>query len=445
MSSSTSSEIVVRARHLGKAYQLYARRNDWLKQVMFGWWKSYFKPFWVLRDIDLDVHRGESIGILGRNGCGKSTLLQVICGMTLPSNGELRVTGRIAPVLALGSTFDLELSGRENVMIGGAVLGLKRAEVLRKFDSIAEFAGIGDYMEQPVKHYSMGMRTRLAFAICAHVEAEILVVDEALAVGDAAFQRKCLDWIDSFRKNGTLLFVSHSMAEVRRLCTPRHLDRGRPDPRSRASPARSSAPTIARWRWRRTTSTASRRASDGRWTPAPCSGSGSAGGRSATLVQWASAALARRRRPAPAPRRTTADFSIVAPLAGAGDASEAYVGSLAELSRAGAEVLICVASERDEAVARVRAQWPDAPILVGSDDTFNPKLNNVRKGSKRRAAPWWRCATPASRSPRASSPRPRRNCRTKSGSCWRSRPASSRKISRPKWSAPTSTAIRRAS
>ena len=121
-------------------------------------------------------------------------------------------------MLALGSTFDLELSGRENVMIGGAVLGLKRSEVLRKFNSIAEFAGIGDYMDQPVKHYSMGMRTRLAFSICAHVEAEILVVDEALAVGDAAFQRKCLDWIDSFRK-GTLLFVSHSMAEVRRLCT----------------------------------------------------------------------------------------------------------------------------------------------------------------------------------------------------------------------------------
>ena len=176
MSSSTSSEIVVEAKHLGKAYQLYAHRNDWLKQVLFGWWKAYFKPFWVLRDIDISVKRGESIGVLGRNGCGKSTLLQVICGMTLPSHGELRVTGRIAPVLALGSTFDQELTGRENVLIGGAVLGLRRAEVLRKFDSIAEFAGIGDYMDQPVKHYSMGM-------------------------------------------TGTLLFVSHSMAEVRRLCT----------------------------------------------------------------------------------------------------------------------------------------------------------------------------------------------------------------------------------
>jgi lipopolysaccharide transport system ATP-binding protein len=193
MSLSTSSEVVVRTRHLGKAYQLYAHRSDWLKQVMLGWYKTYYKPFWVLRDIDLDVYRGDSIGILGRNGCGKSTLLQVICGMTLPSNGELRVTGRV-------------------------VMGLSRTEVLKKFDSMADFAGIGDYMEQPVKHYSMGMRTRLAFAICAHVEAEILVVDEALAVGDAAFQRKCLDWIDSFRRNGTLLFVSHSPSEVRRLC-----------------------------------------------------------------------------------------------------------------------------------------------------------------------------------------------------------------------------------
>src|ERR1051325_548834 len=133
--------------------------------------------------------------------------------MTLPSHSELRVTGRIAPVLALGSTFDLELSGRENVMIGGAVLGLKRAEALRKFNWIAEFAGIGYYVDQLVKHYSMGMRTRLAFSICAHVEAEILVVDEALAVGDAAFQRKCMDWIDSFRRQGTLLFVSHSPSE----------------------------------------------------------------------------------------------------------------------------------------------------------------------------------------------------------------------------------------
>jgi lipopolysaccharide transport system ATP-binding protein len=229
MSSSTSSEIVVEAKNLGKAFQLYAHRNDWLKQVLLGWWKAYFKPFWVLRDISLEVKKGESIGILGRNGCGKSTLLQVICGMTLPSHGELRVTGRIAPVLALGSTFDMELSGRENVLIGGAVLGLKRSEVLRKFASIAEFAGIGEYMDQPVKHYSMGMRTRLAFSICAHVEAEILVVDEALSVGDAAFQEQCRQRMDALIKDGrTLLLVSHAgrlLGEVCQRCI--YLEGGR--------------------------------------------------------------------------------------------------------------------------------------------------------------------------------------------------------------------------
>jgi lipopolysaccharide transport system ATP-binding protein len=245
MSSSTSSEIVVQpstsarptsstpAQRLAEAGDV--RLVEVVLQAVLG--AARHRP---------RGQRGESIGILGRNGCGKSTLLQVICGMTLPSHGELRVTGRIAPVLALGATFDLELSGRENIMIGGAVMGLSRTEVLRKFDSMAEFAGIGDYMEQPVKHYSMGMRTRLAFAICAHVEAEILVVDEALAVGDAAFQRKCLDWIDSFRRKGTLLFVSHSPAEVRRSVQSRHLDRGRPHPLPGRAERGHSAPTIAR-------------------------------------------------------------------------------------------------------------------------------------------------------------------------------------------------------
>src|SRR5262249_60460584 len=151
MSSSTPSEVVVRARHLGKAYQLYARRGEWLKEVMVGWWKSYYKPFWVLRDVNLDVHRGESIGILGRNGCGKSTLLQVICGMTLPSNGELRVSGRIAPVLALGATFDNELSGRGNIMIRGAVIGVRGGELCGKVDFIPAFAGHGGHVGTPVE------------------------------------------------------------------------------------------------------------------------------------------------------------------------------------------------------------------------------------------------------------------------------------------------------
>ena len=215
---SSEPEVVIRTRHLSKAYRIYANEQQWMKQVLFGSWRTYYRSFWALKDISFEVRRGESVGILGRNGCGKSTLLQIVCGMIRPTRGEVWVNGRIAPVLALGGTFDSESTGRQNVMIGGAVLGLKRQEVLERMDSIADFARIGDFINQPVKLYSAGMRVRLAFAICAHIDPEILVVDEALAVGDAAFQRKCMDWIDNFRKRGTLLFVSHSSSEVMRLC-----------------------------------------------------------------------------------------------------------------------------------------------------------------------------------------------------------------------------------
>lgn len=211
-------DTVIRARNLGKAYQLYENRAQWSKQVLFGAFHTYYRSFWALKDISFEVKQGESIALVGRNGCGKSTLLQVICGILRPTKGELWVRGRIAPVLALGSTFDLEATGRENVMIGGAVLGMKRPEVLEKFDSIVDFAGIGEFIEQPIKHYSTGMRSRLSFALCAHLEADILIVDEALAVGDSAFQRKCMDWIEGFQKHGTLLFVSHAKSDVMRLC-----------------------------------------------------------------------------------------------------------------------------------------------------------------------------------------------------------------------------------
>ena len=215
---SSEPEVVIRTRHLSKAYRIYANEQQWMKQVLFGSWRTYYRSFWALKDISFEVRRGESVGILGRNGCGKSTLLQIVCGMIRPTKGEVWVNGRIAPVLALGGTFDAESTGRQNVLIGGAVLGLKRQEVLDRMDSIADFASIGDFINQPVKLYSAGMRVRLAFAICAHIDPEILVVDEALAVGDAAFQRKCMDWIDKFRKRGTLLFVSHSSGEVVQLC-----------------------------------------------------------------------------------------------------------------------------------------------------------------------------------------------------------------------------------
>jgi lipopolysaccharide transport system ATP-binding protein len=216
---SSDTEVVIRARHLAKAYKLYDSPKDWVKQQVLGSEKNpYYKSFWALKDISFEVQRGKSLGIIGRNGCGKSTLLQIVCGMTRPTKGEIWVKGRVAPVLALGATFDLEATGRENVLIGGAVLGLKRQEILRKFESITDFAGIGAFMDQPLKLYSAGMRMRLAFAICAHIDAEILIVDEALSVGDLAFQKKCVDWIDNFRRTGTLLFVSHSTGELSRLC-----------------------------------------------------------------------------------------------------------------------------------------------------------------------------------------------------------------------------------
>ncbi len=219
MSSETDDDVVIRVRHLAKAYKLYDSPKDWLKQQLIGSATNpYYKSFWALKDISFDVHRGKSVGIIGRNGCGKTTLLQIVCGMSRPTKGEIWVKGRVAPVLALGATFDPEATGRENVLIGGAVLGLKRHEVRARLESISDFAGIGAFMDQPLKHYSSGMQMRLAFAICAHIEADILIVDEALAVGDMAFQNKCIDWIDNFRRTGTLLLVSHSPSSLIQLC-----------------------------------------------------------------------------------------------------------------------------------------------------------------------------------------------------------------------------------
>jgi lipopolysaccharide transport system ATP-binding protein len=193
-------------------------RNDQLMQTLFGRWKQFFHPHWVLRDISFEVKRGECWGIIGRNGTGKTTLLQLICGISQPSYGEVEVFGRVAPILALGAGFDLELTGRENAMIGGAILGLRRADVLARLDSIAAFADIGEFFTQPLKMYSSGMTARLAFAVCAHADADILIVDEALAVGDATFAQKCDDFIRDFAEHGTILVVSHSLETLEQLC-----------------------------------------------------------------------------------------------------------------------------------------------------------------------------------------------------------------------------------
>lgn len=213
-----SSESAISCRNAGKAFQLYLHRNDQLMQALFGWAKTFYKKHWVLRDITFDIKKGECVGIIGRNGAGKTTLLQILCGITNPTTGSVEIDGRIAPILALGSGFDGALTGRENAIIGGAILGLKRKDIVAKLDQIADFAEIGMFFDQPMKLYSSGMVARLAFAICAHVDADILIVDEALSVGDEAFAQKCENFIADFAKRGTILVVSHGLDYLRTLC-----------------------------------------------------------------------------------------------------------------------------------------------------------------------------------------------------------------------------------
>jgi lipopolysaccharide transport system ATP-binding protein len=214
----TSSDVVISCQSLGKAFQLYLHRNDQLKQILFGYWRRFYHPHWVLRDVSFEVRRGECLGIIGRNGAGKTTLLQMICGITEPTHGSVNVVGRIAPILALGAGFDHELTGRENAMIGGAILGLRRAEIATRIESIAEFADIGKFFDQPMKMYSSGMTSRLAFSVCAHVDADVLIIDEALSVGDAAFQEKCDAFIKNFAGRGTIVVVSHALSTLEQLC-----------------------------------------------------------------------------------------------------------------------------------------------------------------------------------------------------------------------------------
>lgn len=212
------SDVVIRARNLSKAYHIYSKPGDRLKQMLWRGRKIFYSEFWALRDINLDVQRGETIGVVGRNGSGKSTFLQIISGTLAPSGGELSVNGRIAALLELGAGFNPEFTGRENVYLAASILGLKREQIDQRYESIAEFAGIGDFINQPVKIYSSGMYARLAFAVAAHVDADILVIDEILAVGDAAFTQKCMRFIRRFKEHGTIFFVSHDTSSVVSLC-----------------------------------------------------------------------------------------------------------------------------------------------------------------------------------------------------------------------------------
>ena len=177
------------------------------------------REFWALRGVSLQIKRGEVVGIIGRNGAGKSTMLKLLSRITVPSEGSIRINGRVASLLEVGTGFHQELTGRENIFLNGAILGMSRAEIIRKFDEIVEFSEVGEFLDTPVKRYSSGMYVRLAFAVAAHLDPEILIVDEVLAVGDAAFQRKCLGKMSSFAQSGrTVLFVSHNLEAVRTLC-----------------------------------------------------------------------------------------------------------------------------------------------------------------------------------------------------------------------------------
>lgn len=212
-----SSEILIEAKNVSKSYLIYAKPIDRLKQMI--WRKSrFFNEYRAVQDVSFAIKRGESVGILGRNGAGKSTLLQMICGTLTPTSGSIATHGRIAALLELGAGFNPEFTGRENVLLAGTILGLTAQEVAARFDDILAFASIGDFIDQPVKVYSSGMYARLAFAIAAHVDADILIIDEILAVGDAAFNQKCMRYIRAFKERGTLLFVSHDTSAVRSLC-----------------------------------------------------------------------------------------------------------------------------------------------------------------------------------------------------------------------------------
>ncbi len=214
-----SSDIAIRVKNITKAYQIYDKPQDRLKQSLWRGRKQFYREFKALDNVSFEVKKGETVGIIGRNGSGKSTLLQIICGTLSPTSGDVEANGRIAALLELGSGFNPEFTGRENVYMNAAILGLSRAETGARFDDIAAFADIGDFIEQPVKKYSSGMLMRLAFSVAINVAPQILIVDEALSVGDELFQRKCFSRIEAIKNNGaTILFVSHSGGAIVELC-----------------------------------------------------------------------------------------------------------------------------------------------------------------------------------------------------------------------------------
>ncbi len=222
----SSDEIAIRVSNLGKYYTIYEKPRDRLKQFIFPRLarllgktsKNYFREFKALNNISFEIKKGETVGIIGRNGAGKSTLLQMISGTLTPTLGEIQVNGKVAALLELGSGFNPEFTGRENIYLNAAILGLDNQQIDERYCDIVAFSEIGEFIDQPVKSYSSGMFVRLAFSIIAHVDAEILIIDEALAVGDIFFTQKCMRFLRDFMKTGTVLFVSHDVGAVTGLC-----------------------------------------------------------------------------------------------------------------------------------------------------------------------------------------------------------------------------------
>ncbi len=214
-----SDQLIVDVDHVDKSFLLYDKPSHRLWQMLLGSRRTFYREHRVLKDIDFKVPRGQTLGLVGRNGAGKSTLLSILCGTLAPSAGFARVYGRVAALLELGAGFNPELTGRENIDLCAQIYGLSEEQIRERRDSIIEFADIGDYIDRPVKTYSSGMFTRLGFSVVAHVDADVLIVDEALAVGDAFFVQKCMRFLHAFRdKGGTLVFVSHDMGAVTALC-----------------------------------------------------------------------------------------------------------------------------------------------------------------------------------------------------------------------------------
>jgi len=211
--------VAIEVSDISKQFRLYNEKHTSLKERVIHGGKMPFTPFWALRDVNVDIYQGETFGILGRNGCGKSTLLKCVAGILKPTTGEIKVRGSLAAMLELGAGFQPDLSGRDNIFLNGSLLGLSRADIAKRFDDIVAFAELEEFIDNQVKFYSSGMYVRLGFAVAVNVEPDVLLVDEVLAVGDAAFQRKCLDHVKKFQREGrTIVVVSHGADTIRQNC-----------------------------------------------------------------------------------------------------------------------------------------------------------------------------------------------------------------------------------